>query len=151
MILLILVLIHVVSFPPTQPLSQKHFPLFLPFPLFIIHPSNLFQHQFYNLFLLSNIHHPFFITLFHLNEDILWLSFDSVTTFLGSLFSHWLGGYVRHHIFETDLRQHHLSTFLSASPQPKYTTLSHLFYHLQLLNNITVDLTTFFYEFKYKC
>ena len=37
-------------------------------PLLIVHhsPVNLFQHQFYNQFLLSDINHQFFIILFHL-------------------------------------------------------------------------------------
>ena len=83
------------------------------------------------------------LPLFHHNiisEGILWLFFDSITRFLGSLLSHWPAGSVRHYIFETELRHYHLSIFLSSSPPPKYATLLHLFYHLQLLKNITIDL-----------
>ena len=46
MILSLIFLIHVVSLPPTQPLSQDHLPLLLSFPLFIIHPSIYFDTNF---------------------------------------------------------------------------------------------------------
>ena len=42
-------------------------------------------------------------------KDIIWLSFDSVTTSLESLLSRWSGGSVRRYMFETNLQHHHLS------------------------------------------
>ena len=126
MIPLLLALILVVPLPPTRLLSQNHLPLF---PLSY---CSSFTHQFY-----INT----YFTISSSPEDILWLYFDSVTAFPDSLLSHWPDGSVRHYILETDLRHYHLSTSLSSSPPPKYTTLSHLFYNLQLLKNLTVDLT----------
>ena len=142
MIPLLLALIHVVSLPPTRPLSQHHLPLFLPFLLFIIFPIDFISTP------ISQSVPPLQpkLPLFHHivpPEDILWLPFDSITTSLDSLLSHWPANSVRHYIFETDFRHYHLSTFLSPSPPPQYTTLSHLSYHPQLLKNITVDLPLF--------
>ena len=111
MIPLLLALIHVVSLPPTRPLSQHHLPLFLPFLLFIIFPIDFISTP------ISQSVPPLQpkLPLFHHivpPEDILWLPFDSITTSLDSLLSHWPANSVRHYIFETDFRHYHLSTFL---------------------------------------
>ena len=141
MILLLLVLIHVVLLPPTQSLSQNYPPLFLPFLLFINHQSIISTPILQSV---PPLRHklPIFHHIFP-PEYILWLSFDSVTTSHRSLLFNWSDVSVRHYIFETDLRHYHLSTSLLSSPQPKYTQLLHLFYNLQLLKNIIVDLTMF--------
>ena len=125
-------LIHVVSLPPTQPLSQKSSSTLPPLPT--VHHSSI---NFISAPILQSVpslrHKPPILHHIVPPENILWWSFDSVSTSLDPLLSHWTDGSIRHYIFENDLRHYHLSTFLSSSPQPKYTKLSHLFYHLQLL------------------
>ena len=125
--------------PLTQLFSQRHFPFFFPILLFIILSSILPQRQLYNQVPIFHRNYPFYHNM--PPEYILWTSFDSVTTSLGSLLSRWPGDYVRHYILETDLRHHNLSSFLSSSTKTIYTTLSHLLYHLKLLKTINIDLT----------
>ena len=79
------------------------------------------------------------LPIFHhivLPADILWLSFDSITTSFGSLLSRWLRGYVTKFI----LRQIFDTTIFLPSyhnlKQSMYTILSHLRYHLKLLKKI---------------
>ena len=60
-------------------------------------------------------------------EDILWLSFDSITASLESPLSRWSGGFVLHYIFETDLRHQDLSILIIIS------TLLNLCYHVKLI------------------
>ena len=77
-------------------------------------------------------------TLYHIvpPEDIIGLSFDSITTSFGSLLSLWPGGTVTDFKFETALRNHRIASFFSPSILPQYTTLSHLLHHFKLFKNI---------------
>ena len=79
-------------------------------------------------------------------KGITWLVFDSINTSLGSLLTLWLKGCITNFVFETDLRHHHLSSFLSSCTLHIYIyiyiyiTLSHLLHHLKLLKNIDLTL-----------
>ena len=75
-------------------------------------------------------------SIFHrivLPEDILWLSFDSITDSGGSLFSRWPGGTVTNFIFETDFRQHHLSSLLSSFKKPTHMSLLYTYLPLETI------------------
>ena len=69
------------------------------------------------------------------SEDILWLSFNSVTISLGSLFLILIRRFYCQLFFETLLRHHYISSFLSSDSLPKSTTLYYFLHHLQLLKN----------------
>ena len=69
-------------------------------------------------------------------ENILWLSFDPVTTSFASLLSKWPGGSVTSYSFETDVTHHHISYLMSSATSSTYTTLSHLLFHLRLLKGL---------------
>ena len=69
-------------------------------------------------------------------ENILWLSFDPVTTSFASLLSKWLGGSITSYSFETDVTHRHISSFMSSATSSIYTTLSHLIFHLRLLKGL---------------
>ena len=71
--------------PLTQLFSQRHFPFFFPILLFIILSSILPQRQLYNQVPIFHRNYPFYHNM--PPEYILWTSFDSVTTSLGSLLS----------------------------------------------------------------
>ena len=68
-------------------------------------------------------------------EDIIWLSFDSITTSFDSLLFLWPGGTVTDFRFKTDLHHRRITSFFSKSTLPQYTTLSHLLHHFHLFNN----------------
>ena len=70
-------------------------------------------------------------------ENILWLSFDPITTTFASLLFQWLGGTVTPFSFEIDITHHHISSFMPQLISPTYTTLSYLLYHLHLFKGLT--------------
>ena len=74
------------------------------------------------------------------SEDIILLSFDSIATSFGSLFSLWSGGTVTDFRFETNLHHHRIASFFSKSTLSQYKTLSHLFIPLNCLKIFVVDL-----------
>ena len=69
-------------------------------------------------------------------EDIIWLSFNSVTTFFGSLLYLWPGGTVAYFRFETNLHHHRIASFFSKSTLPQHTTLLYLLHHFKSFKNI---------------
>ena len=73
---------------------------------------------------LSPISHTFHHTISP--EDILWLSFDSITTSFGSLHSLWPGGSVTNFVFKRNLWHHHIAYFLFISMLRTCTTISRL-------------------------
>ena len=68
-------------------------------------------------------------------EDIIWLSFDSITTSFGSLLSLWHGGTITDLRFEIDLHHHRIASYFSKSTLPQYTAFSHLLHHFNLFKN----------------
>ena len=69
-------------------------------------------------------------------EDIIWLSFDSITTSFGLLLSLWPRGTVTDFRFETNLHHYRISSFFSKSTLPQYTIFSHFLHHFKLFKNI---------------
>ena len=69
-------------------------------------------------------------------EDIMWLSFELITTSFGSLLSLWPKGTVTYFRFETNLHHHRIASFFSKCTLPQYTTLYHLLYHFNFFKNI---------------
>ena len=103
-------------------------------PLSIIHHS-LIHFTSKSILQSYSIPKPISNTFHHIipPEDIIWLSFDSITTSFWSLLSLWPGGTVTEFKFETTLRNRRIASFYSASTLPQYTTLFHLFHHFKLL------------------
>ena len=105
-----------------------HFQLFIIFQFTLLRRL-FFSHIPFQILLLLPV-----IPLFPL-KNIIWLSFDSITTSLGSLFFLWPGGTVADFRFETDLYHHRIASFFSKSNLAQYTTLSHLLHHFNLFKN----------------
>ena len=89
-----------------SPLSTIHH-----YPLHFTSPS---IHQSYSV-LKSTAH-----TFHHIvpPEDIIWISFDSITTSFGSLLFLWSRGTVTCFRFETNLYHHRIASFLTKSTLP---------------------------------
>ena len=106
-------------------------------PLSIIHHSPIhFTSK--SIFWSHSVPKPISNTLHHIAppEEIIWLSFDLITTNFGSLLSLWSGGTVADLKFKTTLRNYRIASSFSPSTLPQYITLSHLLHRFKLFKNM---------------